>query len=69
MPPLPPVRAVAALLVDYATEVCVEPGNVLFEASSRVDTPEAFFVYEEYVEKRHFRRIWRHRMVLCSMPR
>jgi len=46
--------AVAALLADYAAKVRAEAGNVLFEASSRVDAPEAFFVYEEYVDEAAF---------------
>jgi len=45
---------VAALLADYAQIVRTEPGNVLFEASYRADTPEAFFVYEEYIDEAAF---------------
>jgi quinol monooxygenase YgiN len=39
---------VAALLRVLAHRVREEPGNVLFEASSRADSPDSFFVYEEY---------------------
>jgi len=45
---------VASLLADYAATVRAEAGNVLFEASSRVGAPEAFFVYEEYVDDAAF---------------
>jgi len=47
-------QEVARLLADYATLVRAEHGNVLFEASSLADTPEAFFVYEEYVNQTAF---------------
>lgn len=46
--------AVATLLRDYAVSVREEPGNVLFEATCRIDEPEAFFVYEEYVDEEAF---------------
>jgi len=46
--------AVAALLADYARTVRTEPGNVLFEATHHADAPEAFFVYEEYVDEAAF---------------
>jgi len=45
---------VAALLADYAQTVRTEPGNVLFDASYHADTPEAFFVYEEYADEAAF---------------
>jgi len=47
-------ETVAALLADYARTVRTEPGNVLFEASYHADAPEAFFVYEEYVDDAAF---------------
>jgi len=47
-------ETVAALLADYAQTVRTEPGNVLFEPSCHADTPEAFFVYEEYVDEAAF---------------
>ena len=46
--------AVAALLSDYAAIVRQEPGNVLLDASCKVDQPEAFFVYEEYADETAF---------------
>lgn len=46
--------AVTALLSDYAASVRQEPGNVLFEASYRVDHAESFFVYEEYANEAAF---------------
>lgn len=46
--------AVAALLRDYAASVRKEPGNVLFEASCKLDKPESFFVYEEYADEAAF---------------
>jgi len=48
------METVAALLADYAEKVRAEPGNVLFEASHLVETPEAFFVYEEYRDEAAF---------------
>lgn len=45
---------VAALLNEYAATVRQEPGNVLFEASHKVDEPESFFVYEEYADETAF---------------
>jgi len=47
-------QAVAALLSDYAATVREEPGNILFEISCHADTPEAFFVYEEYTDQATF---------------
>jgi quinol monooxygenase YgiN len=46
--------AVAMLLSDYSARVRKEPGNVLFEASSKIDEPESFFVYEEYADEAAF---------------
>jgi quinol monooxygenase YgiN len=46
--------AVALLLSDYSARVRKEPGNVLFEASSKADEPESFFVYEEYADEAAF---------------
>jgi len=48
------VEAIAALLADYAVKVRAEPGNVLFEASTLADAPDAFFVYEEYMDEAAF---------------
>lgn len=41
---------VATLLRDYAATVRQEPGNAVFEATQHADNPDAFFVYEEYVD-------------------
>lgn len=46
---------IAALLGEYAELVRKEPGNVLFEASCRVDESDSFFVYEEYVDETAFK--------------
>lgn len=45
---------VADLLCAYAASVRREPGNVLFQASHRLDEPGSFFVYEEYVDEAAF---------------
>lgn len=49
-------EAIGALLSEYAKKVRSEAGNVMFEASCRVDQPESFFVYEEYVDQAAFQQ-------------
>lgn len=47
-------ETVRALIDDFAEVVRSEPGNVLFEPSTRVDDDHAFVVYEQYLDDAAF---------------
>jgi quinol monooxygenase YgiN len=42
------------LMLDYATTVRAEPGNLLFAPTVLADDPHTYFVYEEYRDDEAF---------------
>lgn len=45
---------VEGMLRDYAAHVRAEPGNVVFDAYRRAESPERFFVFEIYRDQAAF---------------
>ena len=48
------VEELQAILLDLATKVRREPGNIIFDPHRRKDSPNDFFVYEIYRDQQAF---------------